>query len=617
MTQPQTAPPRLAPDGMLATYQRLKSTFAWRHRMAETIHQVRKGNLRQLFPEELEFSLSFEGVPIANFVDTVARDMAEGLAPLPALACVSGKMETQADQQRAELKNRIGDHYWQQSRLAIQMLRGADQFVSYGFLPVFVEPNTDRSVPFIHIEDPRHAVYQLDRFGNCVVYANRWRKSVDDLCALYPHLSGAIRSDPKQPNRQADGNVELEMVRWVDRHGVVLFLPERAGLVLDRYDHKMTRTPAWIAERPGDTDTPRGQFDDIIWVQVARAIMSTLALEAAYNAVQAPLAIPSDMDEIPLGPHALLQTDTPDKIHRVALDLPPQIFAEEQILDQEMRVGSRYPDARSGNTGASVITGKGVEALLGGFDSQIKGGQIVLKEMLEQVTSMCFEMDEAWWPDESKVVSGTLSGTSYEFTYRPSKDIGKRCACTVTYGFAAGMAPSQSIITLLQLEGAGLIAKGTTQANLPFSLDSVQEQRKIDVEGWREALKQGMFAYLQSAGQVVAQGGDPTETFSLAVDVIHRLQNGAPVEDAVNAAYQVLEQQKQQQAAQAQAQAAAAGQQPDDGTGGPPDGGQQVQAGPPGGGRPTLEQMIAGFRGAGNVPVLQDQIRRSVPTGVQ
>jgi hypothetical protein len=519
----------------------------------ELIRQVRTGNIRQMFPSELAFNLSFEGSPIANFVDIVARDMSEGLAPLPALACVSGKMKTDADQKRAENKNRIGDHYWSHSKLETQMLRGADRYITLGFLPFFVEPDTKNKMPFIQVEDPRNAYYELDRYGRTKVYAKRWLRSIDDLVAMFPEYESSIRIDPASPrgDKKDTGTTELELVRWVDDTDVTLFLPTRQGLVLAKYAHKMSSCPVHIAERPGLDDTPRGQFDDVIWVQVARSIMSTLALEAASIAVQSPIAVPGDMDEFPIGPHAVMTSDNAGQIHRVNLDLPPQIFAEGQVLDQELHTGARYPEARSGNSTASVITGKGVEALLGTFDTQIKGAQMVLKEAFQQATAFCFEMDEVWWPHDTKTISGTLSGASWELTYSAATEIHGRWACTVTYGFAAGMHPSQSIVTMLQLEGAGLIAKGTAQENLPFSVDMIQMQRRINVESSREALKQGLFSLIQSSGPMAAQGQDPTPVIQLAVSFIKDLENGVMVEDAVANAFAAQAKAKAEEAAEA------------------------------------------------------------------
>lgn len=618
--------PTMAAD-LAGRFNQLQGRHSARDQQHALISSVRRGHMRQLFPEELNFSISFDGVPTANFIDIVARDMAEAIAPLPSLACVSGKMKSQADLERAEKKNRIGDQYWRHCRLERQMLDGADNYVSYGFMPVFVEPDVEGKAPFVHVEDPKDAYYELDRFGRTVLYSKHWLKSVDELCALFPEYKNIIRKDEK--GKEVLGSTHLKMVRWVEGPYVTMFLPERSGLVLTRYEHKLKgRLPVRIAIRPGtDPQFPRGQFDDVVWVQVARAIIATLHLEATSLAVQAPIAAPADMDEFPIGPLAILQSANAKDIHRVPLEVPSTVFAEGQVLDGEMKLGARYPDARTGGIqGASVVTGKGVEALLGTFDTQIKGAQMVLTELLQEITSMCFEMDEAWWPHENKIVSGTLSGSSYEFSYTPSGDIAGRFNCTVTYGFAAGMHPAQSIVTMLQLEGAGLIAKGTTQENLPFQIDAIQEKRKIDVEGTREALKQGLFSVVQSAGPMALQGQDPMPYLRLAVDTVKGVEDGQPIEEAVYAAFtamQAAQQAAAQQAAEQQAQAAGPGSGADAGAGGEnplgfnglPQGVAPGQAGLPPGGSPTIAQAVAGFRGDANLPVNSYTVKRNIPTG--
>lgn len=613
-------------------YNRMRAKNGTRDRTMQIIQQVRDGHLRQLFPSELELNLNFEGVPTSNFIDIVAHDMAEGIAPLPSLACVAGKMKSQADLTRAETKNRIGDSFWKHSRLEQQMLKGADRYVSYGFLPFFIEPDVDSKSPFIQLDDPMNAYYEKDRFGRVTVYAKRWLRTVDELASAFPEWESTIRAE-KDGSGKAPGDQQIELVRWVDKEKVTLFLPQRSGLVLTSYEHKMCCVPVVVAERPGISDTPRGQFDDVIWVQVARAIMSILALEAAHTAVQAPIALPDDIDEFPLGPNALLQSANARDIHKLNLELPPTIFAEGQNLDKELRDGSRYPDARSGNSNASVITGKGVEALLGTFDTQIKGAQMIFKQAFEEVTAICFEMDEAWWPNDSKTVSGTLSGRSYEIEYTPKNDINGRYSCTVTYGFAAGMHPSQSVITMLQLQGAGLVAKSTVQMNMPFDMDPVQETRAIDVERYREGVEQGVLALVQAAGPMAMQGQDPTHILKMAADIVKLIQDGQTPEDAVVAAFTTM-QQAQQAAQQAQMQQAQAAQQAAGGAGGdqggaggggfPPPGTQDSglgdhvspgQAGMPPGGMPTVENLMAGFRGNASLPINQATIQRRVPTG--
>lgn len=618
----------------VAHYQRMKSAAASRDRYMALALNVREGRIRQLFPAELDLNITFEGVPIANFIDIVGRDISEAVAPLPSLACTAGEMKTDADLRRAETKNRIGDFYWFKSRLEQQMLHGADRYLTYGFQPFFVEPNIEEKRPHIVLDDPVESYYEKNRFGDVIFYAKRWDKRADELAAAFPEYRTIIMSDPDKPARpngqrpEVPGDTLLEMIRWVDKESVTLFLPQRQGLILTTYKHKLNRCPVVIAERPGVGPIPRGQFDDVIWTQVARAIFATLSLEAASQAVQAPIAVPDDMTEFPIGPNSLLQSEKSGEIHRVNLELPPGLFQEGQILDQEMKMGARYPDARSGNSNASVITGKGVEALLGSFDTQIKGAQMIFKQALQDTTSICFEMDEKWWGDVEKVISGTISNLSYEKTYVPKTAINGRYSCTVTYGFASGMKPSQSLVAMLQLEGAGIISKGATMLNMPFDISPDEMQRQIDIEATRDALKQGLFSLVQSAGPLAMQGQDPSLLVKMTADIVKARQNGQSMEDAAIAGFQAYQQalQAQQQASQSDSEAPGApgegGGTGDAGPGGPqmdalPPGVAPGQAGLPPGGQPTIENLIAGFRGNASLPVDQATIARRVPVGTR
>lgn len=611
-----------------AKFDRMRARAAWRDHNMELVRRVRDGEMRALFPAELELNLTFQGVPISNFVDIVAHDVSELIAPLPGVRCISGRMHTDADLKRAETKNRIADSYWIESKLAKQMMKGADRYVSYGFLPFFIEPDLENHRPFIQVDDPRHSYYELDRFGQVVVYAKMWIRTIDEMCAMFPELAQQIRGGKDGNYRQGEhGETQIELVRWVDRSRVALILPTRNGMVLTSYAHNLDRAPAYIVERSGGVnDTPRGQFDDVIWVQVARAIMTTLTLEAASEAVTAPIVLPKDVDELPIGPHAIYQSDKPDQAKRLNLELPPGVFQENMTLQEELQQGSRYPDARTGNSNASVITGKGVEALLGSFTTQISAAQAMLKDGLENVTAICFQMDEKWWPHEQKLLQGTQSGTSYEFSYTPADDIAGKYKCTVTYGFAAGMQPAQSVVTMLQLQGAGAIAHKTLQENLPFDVDAVAESRQIDVEDTRNALKQGLFQLVSAIGPMAMQGQDPTQIVNLVAQITKDRQDGKSIEEAALGAFQAYAQAQQQAAQQAQqAQEEAAEGQPGTAPGGPggpaggdlgqlPEGVAPGQAGLPPGGRPTVQNMLAGFRGQGNNAVLQDVLQRRVPT---
>ena len=70
-----------------------------------------------------------------------------------------------------------------------------------------------------------------------------------------------------------------------------MFVPERANLILAQTNNPLGRCPVVVARKPSFDGQQRGQFDDVLWVQMARAKFALLSLEAAHKAVEAPLPL--------------------------------------------------------------------------------------------------------------------------------------------------------------------------------------------------------------------------------------------------------------------------------------------------------------------------------------
>src|SRR5690606_27878721 len=115
-------------------------------------------------------------------------------------------------------------------------------------------------------------------------------------------------------------------------------------------------------------------------------------MNALEQSVNAPIAMPKDVTEMDIGPFSVVQSENPQAIGRVNLQLSPGLFPEQQILAQEQRTGSRYPEGRSGSIDASIVTGQGVQALMGTFDTQVQTFQRLCASALEDVIGICFEM---------------------------------------------------------------------------------------------------------------------------------------------------------------------------------------------------------------------------------
>lgn len=508
----------------------LRNALNHRDKTMADIYAIRNGDIETVFPEM--FSDDFPKPVIQNFIDTCARDTSEQLAVLPAFNCNSATMVSDAARARADKRTKGAQYYIDHSRLQTQMYRGADYFVSYGFCPFRIEPDFVFGCPRINIIDPRTSYPEIDRYGKCLSFTKVFKHRICDLTALYPDKAMSIAGD-EEPWSTA----QIEVVMYEDDEGSVMFVPERHDMVLNSAPNRMGECMVVVARRPGITDDPRGQFDDVMWIQVARNRFAMMAMQAAEQSVEAPLAVPYDVQEMAIGPMATLRTNNPKDIRRVGMEFSPAAFQEGALLDQEMKNGARYPGVRQGNLDASIITGQGVKALQGGWDSQTRSAQDVFVDVFKDVMRLCFKMDEKLFGKKERSIRGQSDGVPYEIKWLPRRDIDGDHTCDVSYGFAAGMDPNRALVFLLQLRGDKAISRDLLRRQMPFGMNVTQEEQRIEVEDLREGLLAGIMGYAQTVPQMAMTGQDPTEVLTRLSEIIKGRQKGKPIEEVVTNAF--------------------------------------------------------------------------------
>jgi hypothetical protein len=601
-------------DEITTRVKYLRRSSAERDQRWSDVREVRKGNINKVFPGL--FPDDYPKPMVANFIDIAARDVAEVIAPLPAFNCNATNVVSEAARKRADKRTMIVAGYRDQSRLQTHMFTGADRYITYGMVPFVVEIDYDRNTPIIRVDDPYNSYPEFDRFGRLLSYSKRYLKTIEDLCMEFPEHEAVIRGRYQQGGQ----NAQLELVRYHDKDQTVLFLPERKDYVLAKTKNPIGKIMVVCAVRPGiDSDENlRGQFDDVLWVQVARSRFATLSLEAAQKSVQAPFALPADVNVLEIGPDATIRSANPEKIRRVDLNVPPGLFQESAALDQELRTGARYPEGRLGNPSGSIVTGRGVEALMGGFDTQVKTAQSVLSGAFRDVLDICFQIDEAIFGDVTKTVRGVDAGSPYEVTYTPKKDISGEHIVDVTYGLMAGLNPNQALVFGLQARGDQLISRDFLRRQMPWEVNVTMEEQKIEIEKLQDALIQAVAGYAQAIPMLAQSGGDPSEVLSKVASIIDGRRKGKSLEEVVIAAFAP------------EPPPAPVGVEPVPGspeTGMPSAGGAELnprtglpptvvpgQAGMGPGGRPAVQQLLAGLNSRGN-PTLAASVARMRPAG--
>jgi len=491
------------------------------------VQMVRQGKISQVYPNF--FPDGIDQNVVANFIDIVARDLSEVIAPLPAVNCSAANQTNDRARNFADKRTRIASNYFEHSDLQVQMYNGADMYITYGFLPFIIELDEEAQMPRIRLENPVGAYPEFDRYGRCVAFAKRYSMTLGELVAMFPEHEYELLG---KMGWKQDLNGMIEMIRYYDKDQSVLYLPSRNNMLLSQATNPLGIMNVVIAKRPSVDGELRGQFDDVLGIQLLRNRFALLAMEAAEKSVQAPIVLPQDVQELQLGGDAVIRTANPAGVRRVELTLPQGAFTEQNILNQELRVGARYPESRTGNVNASIVTGQGVQALLGAFDTQVKSAQAILAAALRDVITLCFKVDEALFNVE-KTIRGVDAGSPYVLTYLPSKDIKKDYSADVRYGMLAGLNPAQGLIFMLQALGGGLISKDMAMRELPFGVNVTLEQEKIEIEKMREALVGSLQQMTQAIPQMAMQGQDPSNLVRQIADVIKARKQGISIEEAI------------------------------------------------------------------------------------
>ena len=514
-----------------AKVNRLQTRYAQRDGRMRDVLSVRQGDMSKVYPAM--FSEEYPRPLIANLIDVSARDLAEAMAPLPTFTCSATNMVSDSSRKAADNRSRIANYYVDRSELQVQMYTGADWYNTYGMMIGVVELDYEDKNPTIKLVNPFGAYPEIDRFGRCLSLTQIVGMDGQTLASLYPEFADQILSK----NQFTPGSPYLSLVRYHDKDQDLIYLPERKDLVLARTPNPIGRCMARVAFRPSIDGEARGQFDDVLAVQLARARFAVLQIQAAEKSIQAPIAIPQDVQELALGPDSIMRSANPQAIRRVPLELPAGVFTESGVLERELRMGARYPESRSGQIDASVVTGRGVQALSAGFDTQIKAAQAQFARVFTELIAVCFEVDEKIFGNSVKEIRGVDDGTPFTMKYVPSRAINGDYTVDVRYGIMSGLDPNRAVIALLQMRSDKLVSRDYVRREIPVEINVSQEEQKVDIEEMRDALRVAVAQYAQAIPALAAQGQDPLQIITRISEVIQGRQKGMQIETIVEKAF--------------------------------------------------------------------------------
>lgn len=567
---------------------------------ASELDRVAPGLLADDFPKPI----------VSNIINVAAQYSSEQIGVMPTVSCTTGVMVSDRQKKYAQRRTLIAHNYLENSRIKVNLVEASDWLNTYSFLPIVLEPffgdNDVQAGPRLRFENPLGCYYELDVYAHTRYFFKVYDSDVDSLCAKFPHLANALRT-----GTHAESNQKLELVNYMDDKDIVWFVPSRDNLELLRLENKFGRCPVFVAEAPKFDDENRGAYDDVIWIQIARSVFAQMGMRAAKKAVNAPLVVPSDVVNIPFGPDRVIRSNNGRDIHFPDLNISPAAWQQGQLLNEDITVGARFPEGATGKSPGSIVTGRGMEELMGTIDSKVRTYQLIMGDALRRAIGGAFEMDEKFWPNKTRFIRVQVNGQQFEETYVPSRDIAGVYQVDVTYGMAAGMDPNRALVFLLQARGDKLISRDFALRQLPFDVNVDQVMEQIDTEELTDALKQMLAQTAMSVPAMAAQGADPTDTITKLAKVMTERERGVPLHEAVLKAF-------------TPPTPPPGSQTPDQGPpgmGGPP-GPPGAPQGPPGPGgsqmpqqpqQQNIMQMLSGLSGGSGAPNLQANVKRTIP----
>lgn len=587
----------------------LQARWAVRQTLMHRVRSIRHGEFRSIAPDL--FDTDWPAPIVANTIDEAAKSYAANLGVMPTITCSPTTMLSESQQRSADKRTRIANSYVESSNLQVGLIRAADQLGTYGLATMLVYPDMDAKGPRIRVEDSIGIYPVWNANGETVEVAHSYLRDWFSLSSDYPQVE-QIRD---KFSKSMVTSEMVEVVRHIDAKRVVVYLPRFGNFILEDFNNPVSTCWYECIKSPWLDEDPKGNYDDIVFVQLARHALQMSLMSGIDQAVNAPLIVPMDVADVPLGPQAVIRTQAGSSaVGRARLDMPPQAFSAVEQLRAEMH-GAANPEPLSGSVDASVITGQGIKQLMGGYSSQIQASQTALAAGLQRVIGKAFMIDQRLFGSIEKTAQGMVSGESYELQYRPSKDIADNFTCDVVYGFAAGQDPNRAVVMLLQAQAAGLMSKEYAMRNLPVSINVTEERQRIEIEAQRDALRMALSAYAQSIPQLAANGQDASQPVLVVAQVAARLKKGEPLEDIVTEVFAPPKPEPQEQA-----QPVMPG---EPGSVGTADASGFNAAGLPGSmkvglateganGRPDLQQMFAGMSSNGR-PQLSAGVSRMAP----
>ena len=452
---------------------------------------------------------------VENIYIEALEDKAYASASLTPQVFVSPSTGTRKDrgEKQAQDKRKVFLSYMQASnydRLRVRWLMDyIEHGAAYGF--PWLDWESSPRQPFFLRSDPRHA-YPLSHDAQerlSGVFFAKNRRLVDVQAEWGREHPAVLDLQRFRGRERMDEDAPVEELWYFDqeKQGVAVYQsssqelnstrfryqePEKGSFDLGSQafwlspleDHGLSRCPVVENKRDTHDGEYRGSLDVMIpQLRVAQNLMARVMEDVEFQ-IAAPILMEGIDNPEDWGPNAHLEGDGSGDARIEVVRSPVNFEANQHIegqLDAARRVG-KFPQQRSGEAGASIVSAKGTNAMMGTYNSEMAQTQRDSSDMLRQLLTVTAEYD-VQWADTKKKVLGYDEGESFDLTYTPSKMFSNDdYRVVVTYGGGLGMEASQYMVQLATARNMGGMARRTFMQKSGLVDNAIHEEGEIFLE---------------------------------------------------------------------------------------------------------------------------------------
>ena len=415
------------------------------------------------------------------------------LSRMPQLTVPPVEMGVPEAGQKADKQERILYALWDKNVMVYKHALIAFHLSCFGTSVEFVRPDEKKKLPWLAVRHPStcYPVVQGEGSREVGMTIFFWKEKVRTALR---HFEG-LRTIPSLKTSMGSSD-QVDVIEFIDENEYVLIVGEQ---VARQKIHSFGYVPVRItpAIETGSLFGPC-EIDQLIATNIyLNRTMTQMADAMEENLYPQTFFVGNDPVPINQGPGAYSWLPEGTQVQRLDPPrIPPEMFHQVAQVEDYVRTHANWPRAMSGDVQGGYATGKAIQKMQAPSASVAGIRQMNMAFDLSMCNEFMLRLLDEVWPNEEFTWNTMLSPgagappkrmAAIQVNFVPSQDINGYYLNQVRYSIW-GMDFNASVVSGLQLQGAGVFSKLTLLDNLPgvdnatSELAQVRQEKRDDME---------------------------------------------------------------------------------------------------------------------------------------